>query len=464
MKKRYPSCRWLLPLVFLLGLCAPIWAITSPPTGRPLAEALNPDGTLKPGATGSFDARQFRMGTAPDGRPTFRPTGTAGAGDERWQAGFGFPNGVNGSVSAVALSGTDMYIGGSFWVAGNVVASHVAKWNGTAWSPLGSGLTDGLNGNPAYVDALAVAGNGEVYAGGNFTRAGGVAVNNVAKWNGTAWSALGTGVTIGALGNAAYVSALAVAGNGDVYAGGNFTRAGGAVANGVAKWNGTAWSSLGTGAANGTNSEGVATLALAGNGDVYVGGTFTQAGGVAANGIAKWNGTVWSSLGAGLTNGSSGYGYVLALAVAGNGDVYAAGDFTRAGGAVANGVAKWNGATWSSLGTGAANGVSNYSKIYALALATNGDVYVSGDFTLAGATAANGVAKWNGTVWSNLGAGASNGMNTHLITEMTVASNGDLYAGGYFTQAGSVSANGIAKWNGTAWSNLNTGVANGMDS
>src|SRR4051812_4816859 len=90
-------------LLFLaFGLVpSPALAMVPPPTSRPLAEALNPDGTLKPGANGSFDARQFRMGTAPDGRPVFRPAGTKGAGDERWQHGFGLPNGADGDVIAV---------------------------------------------------------------------------------------------------------------------------------------------------------------------------------------------------------------------------------------------------------------------------------------------------------------------------------------------------------------------------
>ncbi len=87
--------------------------------------------------------------------------------------------------------------------------------------------------------ALAVDGSGNLYAGGNFTTAGGNAANRVAKWNGSAWSALGSGM------NSA-VPALAVDGSGNLYAGGDFTTAGGLAANHVAKWDGSAWSALGT--------------------------------------------------------------------------------------------------------------------------------------------------------------------------------------------------------------------------
>lgn len=445
--------RLLGALLLTLGLSGPVFAITPAAAGRPLAEVLNSDGTLKPGANGSFDARQFRMGTAPDGRPVFRPANTVGAGDERWADGFNLPNGASGIVRAVVRSGNDIYIGGDFTAVGNVAANYVAKWNGTAWSSLGTGAANGMN---YAVHALAVASNGTVYAGGSFTRAGGVAANHVARWNGTAWSSLGAGIS----GGNSLVATLAVAGNGDVYAGGDFTQAGGSSAYNIARWNG-AWSSLGTGAANGMN-DAVNALAVAGNGDVYVGGDFTQAGGivgtVAATGIAKWSGTAWSSLGTGITNGVG--GRVYALALASNGDLYVGGYFSQAGPGWASNVARWSGTTWSSLGTGADEGV-NYA-VYALALAGNGEVYVGGYFSQAGGTAASQVAHWDGTTWSSLGAGGADGVDS-AVYALAVAGNGSVYAGGEFTQAGGAAANRVARWSGTAWSSLGTVFGNGVN-
>ncbi len=53
------------------------------------------------------------------------------------------------------------------------------------------------------------------------------------------------------------------------------------------------WSALGSG----TGTE-VLSIAIDGSGNVYAGGTFTSAGGVSANYIAKWNGSAWNSLAA----------------------------------------------------------------------------------------------------------------------------------------------------------------------
>ena len=93
-------------------------------------------------------------------------------------------------VYALAVSGTNLYAGGYFTTAGGVPANNIAKWDGSAWSALGSGM-GGIRVYAVY--ALAVSGT-NLYAGGNFTTAGGVPANYIAKWDGSAWSALGSGM------------------------------------------------------------------------------------------------------------------------------------------------------------------------------------------------------------------------------------------------------------------------------
>ncbi len=150
----------LLPLVGLLLLFqgGAAWGQVLPPRGsdaaRPVREALNSDGTLRPGASGAFDPAGFRMEKGPRGEPVFRPTG---AGDEHWVDGFGLP-GTNNYVYATAVAANgDVYIGGIFTAAGTVPANCIAKWNGSAWSALGLSLN-------ARVRALAVSG-ADAYVG-----------------------------------------------------------------------------------------------------------------------------------------------------------------------------------------------------------------------------------------------------------------------------------------------------------
>ncbi|MFD1875543.1 T9SS type A sorting domain-containing protein [Hymenobacter bucti] len=225
----------------------------------------------------------------------------------------------------------------------------------------------------------------------------------------------------------------------DVYVGGEFAQAGKVAANCVAKWNGTTWSALGAGL-NGS----VHALAVALNGDLFVGGWFTQAGGAPANYVAKWDGAAWSPLGLGI-GAVFGHSPVEALAVSGSA-VYVGGWFTQAGGAPANYVAKWDGAAWSALGAGL------NSPVHALAV-TGTSVYAGGAFTTAGGVAANRIAKWEDGSWSSLSTGLLNG------EVLAVAVSGtNVYVAGSFSTAGGVAARNVAKWNGTVWSPLGPGV------
>lgn len=176
-------------------------------------------------------------------------------------------------VYALAASGTNLYVGGSFSLAGGHGANNIAVWNGNSWSALGSGVN-------GAVWALATSDGGTLYAGGGFSTAGGNPANSVAAWNGTNWSALGSGLTGTNFPLYGTVTALAVSAR-TLYAGGYFTSAGGSPANHVAAWDGTNWSALGSGV-----SSDVYALATSGP-YLYVGGAFTNAGGKASTNIAE---------------------------------------------------------------------------------------------------------------------------------------------------------------------------------
>jgi len=354
-----------------------------------------------------------------------------------------------------------------FVAATAITATQAAPAGGEcepAWIPTFSGAT-GLNGS---VRALAVLDDGQgggpaLYAAGLFNMAGGVTVNRIAKWNGTAWSPLGTGL---AGGGTPWVYAMTVFDDGHgggpaLYVGGNFTTAGGVSANRIAKWNGTSWSPLG----EGLNSQ-VFALTVFDDGSgggpaLYAGGRFTTAGGGSANYIAKWNGTSWSPLGSGVNFD------VMALTVFDDGQgggpaLYAGGFFTIAGGVPStNRIAKWNGSSWSKLGAGLG------SVVYALQVFDDGSgagpaLVAGGAFTTAGGASANRIAKWNGTAWSPLGAGMDNWVRTLGVFDDGTGTGRTLVAGGIFTSAGGVSANFIARWNGSSWSSLGAGTNNGV--
>jgi hypothetical protein len=352
---------------------------------------------------------------------TVNPAGSIGASRVEPSGWEGLGNGLSGSsVSALALDGTNIYVGGDFTTAGGVTANRVALWNASGWTNLGSGLS----GTAVY--ALACDG-AKLYAGGDFTNAGGVAVNSVAMWNGTAWTNLSSGLN-------GSVRALALDGQ-NLYAGGTFTIAGGVQANYVAMWNGTVWTNLDSGVDSWVR-------ALAYNGtNLVVGGYFTSAGGVAANHVAQWNGSSWAALGSGLNND------VRALTFAGP-NLVAGGDFTMADNEPANAVALWNGTSWTALGAGMNDSVTS--------LATDGvKLFAGGYFTAADGGSANHVAQWDGVSWTALGSG----MNSAV--KALAHSGTDLYAGGDFAMAGDVAVGHVAVWGETLVSLSGVAPANG---
>ena len=389
-----------------------------------ICELLRPDRALELSGFGSsLEPVDWQLAGQTSEISRFIPaTAPADPGDEYWAA-LGLGNGIDHYVFALATDDAgNLYAGGRFTSAGGASVNHIAKWHGTAWSRLVSGMNN-------FVYALAVDDAGNLYAGGHFTMAGGISANHVAKWDArtSSWSPMGNGIDC----DHCYVRALAVDRvNGPIYAGGDFYGTG---LGHVAKWDGTAWSSLGSGVW-GVEYPMVFALAVDRAGNLYVGGVFTYASGVRANYIARWDGTVWSPLGSGMND------IVYALALDDAGNLYAGGHFTMAGGISANGVAKWDGTAWSPMSSGI--GHPYYPEIHALAFDTTGNLYAGGVFDTAGGSSANYIAKWDGGSWSALGSGMNNQVHALAVAHGGLA----VYAGGEFIRAGGKPSSYIAQW------------------
>ena len=390
-----------------------------------VADFLQPDGTLDlpTGFAGGLDPTGYQLISAPSGTLRFAPSDP---GDEYWADGFGYP-GVSSYVNALTVDGQgNLYAGGRFTTAGGVSTNYIARWDGSAWHTLGSGMD-------SWVSALAVDGQGNLYAGGYFTTAGGESANRIARWDGSAWHALGSGMNDG-------VAALAVDGQGNLYAGGLFTTAGGVSANYIARWDGSAWHPLGSGMV-GSWDPSVSALAVDGHNDLYAGGQFTNTGGVDANYIARWDGSAWHPLRRGVEGA---YPTVWALAFDGQGNPYVGGNFTSAGDQHARNIARWDGSAWHILGSGV-----NYF-VYTLAPDRQGNVYAGGKFTYAGSIMTPYVARWDGSAWHSLGSGMWGYRPYPYVNALAVDGQRNLYVGGSFKTVGGKPSSNIALWIGEA--------------
>lgn len=336
----------------------------------------------------------------------------------------------DGLIYALQAFENDLVVAGEFDLAGGVTVNNLARWDGKSWSPFGEDLA-------GFVTSMTVY-NGELIAAGSFlTTSSGTMVNRIARWNGASWLPLGSPAGMNGPVNNVIVH------NGELIAVGSFTSAGGVPANRIARWNGAQWAPLGIG----LNSGGFALTVL--DDDLYVGGNFTLAGGVPdTRGVARWDGAGWHPVGGGALFG---VGDLMAF----NGDIVASGVFTvTLNGQPVTGLARFDTAsqTWGVMGGGFCCGQGAFG--FAVHNDGGGDeLVIVGSFRKIGDRVASGIARWSDATasWDRIAPGFN--WTPYRFTTY----RGELIAGGFFESAGDSDARGVARWDGTAWYELDGG-------
>ncbi|MGP1309600.1 MAG: hypothetical protein ACTS27_05325 [Phycisphaerales bacterium] len=393
-------------------------------------------------------------------------------------------------------SGPALYVAGPFRVAGGMDVNGVARWDGQSWSGLGSGLDNAGD----QINALAVFDDGSgpaLYAAGRFTSIDGLAVNNIARWDGESWSAVGSGLT-GGFSRALTLEVFDDGSGPALYAGGEFTEAGGLPARNLARWDGSSWSDVG----GSVDTIGATVRALEvfddGSGPVLViGGLFNRVGGVSAWSLAEWDGVSWSELGAGLAQFSSEVYALLSHHDRVNQTLYVGGEIEQAGGTPVENIAQWDGQSWAAAGDGLrrveqlvefdggvyARTVSsfpetapvlrlavqqwiadpplNQSTVQGLATFNPGaddERLIVGSSMLSSDTTlfARGASAWDGERWSPLGDGL-----VLPVVDMEFFDEGE--GPRLFVAGGAPSVDGVtpflSRWDGQAWSAVGDAVS-----
>lgn len=283
---------------------------------------------------------------------------------------------------------------------------------------------------------------GDLLVVGVFTQAGGVTVNGVARWDGNAWSTFGSGITnvnggpkdVVITGDTIVLSGIF----GEVDGLSNTEK--------LAVWNGSSWSSLTM------ELPSSSVNAVSYKGDLYVGGPFGPiTGSMTGACIGRWDGADWNDVGGGVSGGGL---ISVEEMIVFQGDLYIGGDFNFAGGTFSPNIARWDGAQWNAVGSGTNNTVRSF------AVDTVNDVlYVGGGFTTAGGISSLGIAAWDGTNWSGVGGG----LNCDVYAEALAIYNQKLYVGGCMTLAGgTVPVNQIACFDGAQWTDVGGGCNNSV--
>ena len=348
--------------------------------------------------------------------PSSRTVSTNISIDTSYQKlGTGLGSSIYGYKTAFDSKG-NFYVVGQFTSAGGVSVNNIAKWNGTSWSDVGGG-TNG------YLLSLYIDASDNIYVGGQISRCDPLGVNlvvrNLAKWDGLSWSNVGGGAN-------GDVFTISQNTNGDILVGGQFSSVGtgGTLLSttNFSSWNGTSWTNYLGGVGVPLTSNLVRAIAVLQN-KIYVCGRFTSTPTIPANNVVFWDGS-WNALGSGLNNDTS------TITSDGLNKLYFAGGFTTANGnPVFNGLAVYdvNTKIWSGLPN---NGFPACNDIEIDKL---GNLYVTG--------IGNFIKKFDGTSWSDAATGFNN-----IVRDMSIISDGvDLYVTGDFTQISGEVFNYVAK-------------------
>jgi hypothetical protein len=361
------------------------------------------------------------------------------------QPAAGWPD-VNGPVLAVVSDGTGgWFIGGEFTYVGGVARSGLAHINSDAtldmsWDPepaCDSSCPTLPTGVPAEVDALAVSG-GELFVGGSFSSIGDQSVSDLA-----AVSTSGSGVVDAswapdpscAYADASCVNTLVVLGS-ELFVGGYFTAIGGQSLSNLAEL-----STSGTGAADATwdpDPNGVVfSLVLSGS-ELFAGGGFTSIGGQSRSELAELStqgsGAVDPTWNPNPNRPKMVPDEVNALTLSGS-SLFVGGVFERIGGQPRNDLAEL-----STTGAGDADPNWNPAGISSPAVnaltVSDGYLYVGGSFGLLGGVRQDDLARVSTT-----GTGAADASwdpNVNGVVDAVAAASSSIYAGGEFTSAGAL--------------------------
>ncbi len=454
------------------------------------------------------------------------PTGRIARWDGTWSTvGVESDDGV---ISALTVfddgTGEALYATGSFSQIAGVAAERIAKFDGDSWQPLGGTGSAGLAGG--FGQAMAVYDDGlgpDLYVGGTMTSAGGVPITTVARWDGSVWSDVGTGLAGGSI----EVNALEVL-QGELYAGGAFQAVDGVAAAHLARWNGTMWSDVAGGISQqppeqpATSVTALRTVDLGTGPSLYVAGVFDRAGPLSTDNLARWDGSAWHEVGGGLRDrfGLGGIPFAVAGHDDGSGvDVYVTGEITEGGDLAAAHIVRWDGMEFSSLaqsglgllsgfassvvprramtlfddGNGAVPIVGGFLSVPgrvgvrevmalrsgewqpirsangfvperpirdAVRFAEGGseNLYVVHRVPGSSGSSENSIMRWDGNTWSAF-ATALQGGDVGIITDLEVLDDGSgpaLFVSGFFDTVGGISANNIARFANGSWSDVGT--------
>ncbi|MBI5772005.1 MAG: immunoglobulin domain-containing protein [Verrucomicrobia bacterium] len=363
--------------------------------------------------------------------------------DGSLDASFNPGSGASGGVQAVAV-GTDgkVVLGGDFTSFNGVTRNRVARLNADGSLDAGFDPGEGPVGDYSwtyYVRTVAVQADGKVIAGGPFTRFGGQTAVRIVRLNanGTVDATFATGT-----GFSSDVQSLALQADGRVLVGGYFGTFNGTTRQYLARLNGDGTLDS-TWASTSAPSDAVSAIEVAPDGRVLAGGYFKNVGATAASGVARF--TSAGALDAAPTGALYSRGAVISVAPVTGGKWLVGGQFNRVNGTSRNHIARLNadGTLDAAFNPGTAFG-SSYAYVYALGVQGDGKVVAGGYFTSYNGASASRLVRINPDGSRDATFDVGSGPNSDVY-RLALQADGRVVVTGYFTTINGTARQRIAR-------------------
>ncbi|MEM1182399.1 MAG: hypothetical protein AAGM22_28895 [Acidobacteriota bacterium] len=384
---------------------------------------------------------------------------------------------LNSNVFALTTyddgQGPELFAGGAFWQDGLSNLSRVSRWDGSSWQEVSAGGEGCGNIGDSILDAgfFDVDGQVDFYAVGDFETIGGTMSRGIALFENGSWSPLRDPAGSLISSRIQALESFTVGGVRQLIALGASRLAEPSML-GLGAWDGSSWAPLDKPPIfeNSSFLSRLETLLAAdlGAGErLFVAGEFGDVDGQIVNNILQWDGVDAAPL-MGLSGaGVNGLAAALAVFDDGNGPaLYVGGDFTEAGGVPAQYLAKWDGTDWSAVGVDSLDGPVDALEVFDAG--SGPELYIGGEFTQVGTTEVNHVVRWTGGAFLPLAGPSGTGLELvpgvsprFAVSSLSAGDAGDgtkLYVGGSFDHAGGELAEQFATWDGTGWAPAASGA------
>jgi hypothetical protein len=316
------------------------------------------------------------------------------------------------------------------------------------WSPTASGIVNLDTTKSATSSSLVVIGGTPWLAWREDSGTGAYQVH-VARWNGSAWTTVGGILNVDTTKNAYLPQLVDVAGT--PWVAWTEINAGNVYQVRVKRWTGSAWTAVG-GALNvdttkNGNEPGMASV----GGTPYVVWQEPNAGNVSQVRVKRWDGSAWTSAGGSLNADPTRSGFNTAIAdVGGTPYVTWREDSTGVGTGYQVHVKSWDGAAWADLG-GSVNvdptKIAQASRVGSVA----GTPYVAWQEYDASSHNRVRVARWTGSAWTLVG-GALNLDPARHAGQPSVTGLGSTPYVVWEDETGNGAEVHVARWTGSTWS------------